>query len=111
MHVHEVILLWLIVSFLLAGFKDGFNGLLEQSRDGKSQGQTRVVLPRFNCIRGLARYLETASQVGLGPLALCPENSKAVFHNAPPRGQSVALRRFIGTSRMKPRRNKPTAAS
>ena len=97
--------------FAIAGFKDGFNGLLEESRDGKSQRQTRVVLPGFNCIHRLPRYLEPASQVGLGPLALCPENSETILHRTPPRGQFVTLCGFIGISRLKPRRRLPTAAS
>jgi hypothetical protein len=64
----------------------------------------------------LARYLELPSQVGLGPLTFCAENSKTVFHRAPARaqsvlGQSVVIRRFIGTSKRKPRRSQPTRAS
>src|SRR5271163_1267518 len=30
---------------VIAGVKNGFNGLCEEARDGKSQRQTRIVLP------------------------------------------------------------------
>src|ERR1700693_4298722 len=81
---------------VIAGLKNVFNGLREESRDGKRQRQTRGVLSGFNCVHGLARNLETPGQVGLGPLALCAETSKAVFHHAPARGRSVRGQSLLG---------------
>jgi len=62
------------------GLKDGFNGLLEQSRNVEGKRQAGIVLPVLNGVHGLSRHAEVRGKVRLGPVTLGTQNAKTVLH-------------------------------
>ena len=66
--------------FLRTKFKDGFDRLIEDSRDTKRERQTGIVLLGFDRVNGLTRHLQLACKFCLRPAALCAKDSEAVQH-------------------------------
>jgi hypothetical protein len=64
----------------LVNLEDRFDRLLEEPRDTESKRQAGVVLPRFDRVYRLARYVEECRQFRLRPVTLCAKNSEPVLH-------------------------------
>src|ERR1700733_6973428 len=60
--------------------KNGFDWLLEQSRNVEGEWQAWIVLPALNGIHGLPRHSEVRGEVRLRPITLGAQNAKSVFH-------------------------------
>ena len=60
--------------------KDGFNWLLEQSRNVEVKREDGIVLPVLNGVHGLPRHPEARGEVCLRPVTLGTENAKTVLH-------------------------------
>lgn len=67
--------------FIRTGFKDHFNRLLEDPGDTEGEREAGVVLPGFNSVDRLARYMKPLSKFCLRPVTLCSKNSEAVPHS------------------------------
>src|SRR6187399_2501206 len=60
--------------------KDLFDRFAEQLRDGERERQAGVVSSGFDCVHGLARYLELVGEIALAPAAFGPQFAHQVFH-------------------------------
>lgn len=65
---------------ICGSLENGFDGLFEYAREGEGEGQARVVAARFDGVDGLARDVKAHGQIGLRPIALGSQDSKAILH-------------------------------
>jgi len=64
----------------LFGLKDGFNWLLEHSRNVECKRQAGIVFPVLDGVDRLPGHPEVRCEVRLRPVALGAQNAKTVLH-------------------------------
>lgn len=62
------------------GLKDGFDWLLEHSRNIESERETGIIFSDLNGVHGLPRHPKVRGKVRLRPVTLGAQNSKTVLH-------------------------------